>query len=128
MHKIVNGKAPCNVTFSTLGGTLVTKRLIQDTGATAAFILDDKDISFLKLLDVKPANDKVYGILNGASVMVKIDELTKSSKSYKDFIAYYNESLIVLAKSEGYDGIAGLPFLKEVGYGGDGEDCWIGKD
>lgn len=112
-----NGRANIEVTFRAPDGKKVTKRLIADTGAPLEFILSSENLELLKLIDAPDAKGGLWGKLEGAWVYLSMPKL----ETERLVVAYANEQLVSVARATGCDGIAGLKFLDEFKYSGDGK-------
>ena len=110
-----NGRPNIEVSFSTSTGQQKKKRLIADTGNPVAFILSFHELQEISFSSA-PSIGSQWGMLFGAWVEVSVEDLHFK----KRMVAYANDVIASSAQTEGFDGLAGLKFLDEFVYSGDG--------
>jgi hypothetical protein len=97
------------VTFDYRSGSKkATKKLEVDTGAPIDFILDPENMGKLKIADGPDARSN-FCYEDGGWVMVDMPELDMSKKYV---LAFANVNIGKSTKKEGYDGLAGLRFVR----------------
>jgi len=84
----------------------VTKRLVAYSGCIFPFILDHRTLRQIWHRD-RPGQRSNYGWLTGALVRVVMPELDFDQQ----LLAYGNDYVARMMRKEGFDGIAGKPFL-----------------
>jgi hypothetical protein len=98
----------------------VTKRLIADLGCPAELVLDERTLErFLwRSSEGRPSN---FGWLTGYVVRVVMPEVEFDGQVR----AYANRRAVRIARDDGFDGIAGKPFLDQFHFdnGEGGELC-----
>lgn len=98
----------------------ITKRLIADTGCPVELILGERLLQQMMVETARPKASN-FGWLRGYVVRIVIPELDFDHRVR----AYANPRALRIASEEGFDGIAGKPFLDNFHYsnGEGGEFC-----
>jgi hypothetical protein len=98
----------------------VTKRLVADLGCVFECILSSRDLARLAWRE-HPGEMSNYGWLTGGVVRIAMPEL----ECQEWLPAYANARVARLMQEEGFDGIAGKPFLDQFHWsnGAGGELC-----
>ncbi|MBM3239889.1 hypothetical protein FJZ31_26695 [Candidatus Poribacteria bacterium] len=98
----------------------VTKRLIADLGCPFEFVIDPRTLHRIQWREEKSQLSN-YGWLEGAIVRTVMPEV-----EFDQFLlAYANRRVVQIARKEGFDGLAGKPFLDHFHFhnGNGGELC-----
>ena len=103
-------------------GTTLEIELLADTGNPCAIIITQ---ALLGRLTWRSASDvqSNFGILEGGWLHVIMPELGLD----QDVVGYANDAVVAASKasSPDFEGLAGLPFLRLVEYGGDADWFWL---
>jgi hypothetical protein len=103
-------------------GTVHELELLADTGNPCAIILSQADMARLRVR-AAPDSHSNFGLLEGGWVHLTMPALGLD----QDLIGYGCDAVVTAAKasSRDFEGLAGLPFLRLVEYGGDADWFWI---
>ena len=95
---------------------------LADTGNPCALIVSPQAIAQFNL-GLAPGMESNFGPLEGAWLRVQIPEIGFDNV----VLAYASEAVVNAARDShpDFEGLAGLPLLKMVEYGGDGDSFWV---
>jgi hypothetical protein len=103
-------------------GTTLEIELLADTGNPCAIIITQ---ALLGRLTWRSASDvqSNFGLLEGGWLHLTVPELRLD----QDVVGYANDAVVAASKasSPDFEGLAGLPFLRLVEYGGDADWFWL---
>jgi hypothetical protein len=99
------------------GGSTQELELLADTGNPCAVILSGAHMAALKQGDGPDMNSN-FGLLQGGWLRLAMPELG---------LGYASDAVVTAAKASSVDfeGLAGLPLLRLLEYGGDANDFWL---
>ncbi len=102
--------------FAALDGALHERELLADTGSPFAVILGKTDLMLLQRASAAGSNTN-FGYLRGGWLELDMPELGLSSQ----IRSYGSETVLQAVQSDSPDlaGLAGLPLLRLLEYGGD---------
>jgi hypothetical protein len=102
--------------FAAGDGSLHERELLADTGSPCAVILGKTDLMLLQRASAAGANTN-FGFLTGGWLELDMPELGLSSQIH----SYGSETVLQTVQSDSPDfaGLAGLPLLRMLEYGGD---------
>lgn len=105
-----------------MGGVEHEVQLLADTGNPCAIILGMDLLEKLKILEEGTFNSN-FGVLVRAWINVHTPELGLDL----DVPAYGSDNVLAVAKasSPDFEGLAGLPLLRLMEYGGDADSFWV---
>ena len=103
-------------------GTVHEFELLADTGNPFAVVISESAMAGLKL-KTAPDVDTNFGLLQGAWVRLHMPELGIDA----DVIAYASDAVAssTQTSSPDFQGLAGLPLLRLLEYGGDANWFWL---
>ena len=112
------------VRLATRDGTFLELPLLADTGNPCALIISDAHMDLVRISG-SPSMSTNFGILRGGLVRLAMPAIGLSQK----VLGYASEAVCKIAKSShaDFEGLAGLPLLRMVRYGGDADYFWIKK-
>jgi len=98
--------------------------LLADTGNPCGIIISRAGMLSLKRADA-PDVQSNFGLLEGGWLHVSMPELGLD----QPIVSYASDAVVAASKasSHDFDGLAGLPFLRLLEYGGDPEWFWLRK-
>ena len=105
-------------------GDAVTVELIADTGSPCSVIIAGDALLRLKLAAATGMSTN-FGQLNGGWLRVEVPDL-----QFDGHVIGYGSDAVVEAAARShtdFSGVAGLPLLRMLSFGGDDNDFWIGK-
>src|SRR5262245_41753119 len=110
--------------FMATDGSLHERELLADTGSPCPVILGLADMALLLRASAAPLSTN-FGILSGAWFELHMPELGLSQQ----VLGYGSDSVLqaVQGDSPDFAGLAGLPLLRLVEYGGDNSAFWLCK-
>ena len=105
-----------------LDGTIQELDLLADTGNPCAIIISQANMLRLKQADA-PDMSTNFGLLEGGWLNVAMQELGLNSS----LVGYASDMVVgaTQGSSLDFDGLAGLPLLRMVEYGGDADWFWL---
>jgi len=108
--------------FVAADGSLHERELVADTGSPCAVILGQPDLALL-LRSAAAGMNSNFGRLTGAWLELAMPELGLSTL----VVGYGSDQVLqaVLRDSIDFAGVAGLPLLRMVEYGGDFTSFWV---
>ncbi len=108
--------------FSAADGSLHERELVADTGSPCAVILGQTDLALL-LRSAAAGTNSNFGYLAGAWLELSMPELGLNTQ----VIGYGSDQVLQAVQHDSIDfaGVAGLPFLRMVEYGGDAASFWV---
>jgi hypothetical protein len=103
-------------------GTPHEVELLADTGNPCGIIISQAAMANVKLQAAPDINSN-FGLLEGGWVHLTMPELGLD----QDLVDYACDAVVSAAKvsSPDFEGLAGLPFLRLLEYGGDADWFWI---
>jgi hypothetical protein len=115
-------RAWLRVRFVAPDGTDQVVELLADTGNPCAVIVGTAAMGFLDLIPGLSVNSN-FGVLLGGWVRVVIPEIGFDEK----VLGYASDAVAAAAQASSPDfvGLAGLPLLRMMEYGGDSDWFWI---
>jgi hypothetical protein len=121
-YKGINPRCWVRLRFAAAGGSLHERELVADTGSPCAVILGHTDLALLLRSPAAGANSN-FGPLVGAWLELHMPELGLGSQ----VLGYGNHQVVqaVQRDSTDFSGVAGLPLLRLVEYGGDATSFWM---
>ena len=110
------------VRLTVLDGTTHEVELLADTGSPCAIIIGQSLMTKLKQRSA-PDLQSNFGLLEGGWLHVTMPELGLDH----DVVGFASDPVVVSAKtnSPDFEGLAGLPFLRLLEYGGDADWFWL---
>lgn len=105
-------------------GSAVTVELIADTGSPCSLIVGDDAVLRLKLAAATGMSTN-FDELNGGWLRVEIPEV-----QFDGHVIGYGSDAVAEAAARShtdFSGVAGLPLLRMLSFGGDDNDFWIGN-
>ena len=110
------------VRLSAPDGTTHEVELLADTGNPCAIILSEALMATLKQR-AAPDIRSNFGLLRGGWLRLTMPE----SSIEQDVIGFSSDAVVTATKasSPDFEGLAGLPFLRLLEYGGDADSFWI---
>ncbi|MCI0684538.1 MAG: hypothetical protein L0Y71_20695 [Gemmataceae bacterium] len=123
-YKGVNPRCWVRLRFAAADGSLHERELLADTGCPCAVILGQADLTILLRAPGAAINSN-FGQLTGAWLELHMPELGLTHQ----LAAYGSDAVLQAARVESPDfaGLAGLPLLRMMEYGGDGGSFWLCK-
>jgi len=117
-------RAWIRIRLEAFNGSKVELKLIADTGAPFAFVVSSEVLGQCNQGDGPHANTN-FGILEGAWFRLALPELGLTQKLF----GYASDDVVTSTKLNraDFDGLAGLPLLRLLEYGGNAEEFWIRK-
>jgi hypothetical protein len=108
--------------FAAADGTFRELELLADTGNPCALIIGQANMALLKQ-GTAPDMQCNFGLLEGGWVQVDTPGLSLG----QPLLSYACDPVVTAAKasSPDFDGLAGLPLLRLMEYGGDADWFWI---
>jgi hypothetical protein len=108
--------------FASADGSLHERELIADTGSPCAVILGQTDLALLFRSAAAGMNSN-FGHLTGAWLELSMPELGLNAP----ILCYGSDQVLQAVQGDSVDfaGLAGLPLLRMVEYGGDATSFWI---
>jgi hypothetical protein len=103
-------------------GTTRLFKLIADSGSPFAIILDEECLAEFKHRDGPPV-DTNFGPLDGAWFKISMPEMGLTQKIFGCGSAEVAAG--AKANHPEFEGLAGLPFLRLLEYGGNADEFWI---
>jgi hypothetical protein len=96
--------------------------LLADTGNPFAVVISQAAMTSLKLRTAPDVNTN-FGLLQGGWLHIHMPELGIET----DVIGYASDAVVTSAQtsSSDFQGLAGLPFLRLLEYGGDADWFWL---
>jgi len=103
-------------------GSLVELELLADTGNPCALIISSASMTRLKAADA-PDIQSNFGLLQGGWLQLAMPELGLTQAA----IGYASDAVATAAKAShaDFEGLAGLPLLRLLEYGGDAREFWV---
>lgn len=103
-------------------GTLHEVEVLADTGNPCAIIISQALMAKLKQRTAPDLRSN-FGLLEGGWVHLTIPELGLD----EDLVGYASDAVVAATKASSADleGLAGLPFLRLLEYGGDADWFWL---
>ena len=103
-------------------GTTHELALLADTGNPFAIVISEAAMASLKL-KMAPDVSTNFGVLLGGWVHIHMPELGVDT----DLIGYASDAVVssTQTSSPEFQGLAGLPFLRLLEYGGDADWFWL---
>jgi hypothetical protein len=126
-HNPYKGKTPrswVRLRFAAVDGSLHERELLADTGSPCAVILGQTDLAVLLRASAAGIQTN-FGALAGAWLELHMPELGVTSA----ILAFGSDTVFqtVQGDSADFSGLAGLPLLRMVEYGGDAVSFWVRK-
>lgn len=108
--------------FAAADGSLHERELVADTGSPCAVILGQSDLALL-LRSAAAGMNSNFGQLTGAWLELSMPELGLTTP----VIGYGSDRVLQVVQGDSADfaGVAGLPLLRMVEYGGDATSFWV---
>jgi hypothetical protein len=108
--------------FTGIDGTIEELDLLADTGNPCALIISQAKMAVFKQRDALNANSN-FGLLEGGWIHLQMPELGL----VQDVLGYSCDAVVTATKtsSPGFEGLAGLPLLRLMEYGGDADWFWL---
>ena len=108
--------------FAATDGSLHERELVADTGSPCAVILSQTDLALL-LRSAAAGMNSNFGHLTGAWLELSMPELGLNTQ----VVGYGSDQVLQAVQQDSIDfsGLAGLPLLRMVEYGGDATSFWI---
>jgi hypothetical protein len=108
--------------FAAPDGSTHERQLLADTGSPCAVILGDADL-FLFLHNEGARVDSNFGPMRGAWLQLAMPELGLT----REVLGFGSEAVMEAVRDASADfaGLVGLPLLRLVEYGGDGDSFWL---
>jgi hypothetical protein len=96
--------------------------LVADTGNPCALIISEANMTRVKQRNAVSVNSN-FGPLKGGWIRIHIPEVALD----QDVLAYASDVVVAATKasSSDFEGLAGLPLLRLLAYGGDGDCFWV---
>jgi hypothetical protein len=110
--------------FAAADDSLHERELLADTGCPCALILGQADLALL-LRASAAGVDSNFGQLSGGWLELAVPELGLTNQ----ILGFGSDHVLQAVQSDSSDfaGLAGLPLLRLVEYGGDGAAFWLRK-
>jgi hypothetical protein len=110
--------------FAAVDGSLHERELLADTGSPCAVILGQTDVALLLRASAAGIQTN-FGPLTGAWLNIDMPELGLT----RPILGFGSDAVsqTVQGDSPDFSGLAGLPLLRMVEYGGDAASFWIRK-
>jgi hypothetical protein len=110
------------IRFVALDDSLHERELLADTGSPCAVILGQADLALLRHT-VAGGIDSNFGHLTGGWLELAMSELDLTSP----VLGFGSDHVLqaVQSATTSFAGLAGLPLLRMVEYGGDSETFWL---
>lgn len=110
--------------FMAVDGSLHERELLADTGSPCAVILGQADLALLDWLPAAGIHTN-FGPLTGGNLTLNMPELGLVGSIH----SYGSDDVLhaVARDCPDFAGLAGLPLLRMVEYGGDSTSFWIRK-
>jgi hypothetical protein len=126
-HNAYKGTTPrswVRLRFAAADGSLHERELLADTGSPCAVILGQTDLALLLRASAAGIQTN-FGPLKGAWLDIHMPELGLSTP----ILSFGSDAVFqtVQGDSPDFSGLAGLPLLRMVEYGGDAVSFWIRK-
>ena len=108
--------------FTALDGAIVEVELLADTGNPCAVIISQATMARLKLR-AAPGFHSNFGPLEGGWLRLCMPELGLD----QELLGYGSDTVVksTKASSSDFEGLAGLPLLRLVEYGGNADWYWL---
>ena len=108
--------------FTAIDGLTVELDLLADTGNPCAIIISPQDMLRLKAADAPDVSTN-FGLLQGGWVQLAMPEFGLEQA----VLGYASDAVVAAASADhpDFEGLAGLPVLRLVEYGGDASSFWI---
>lgn len=108
--------------FAAVDGSLHERDLVADTGSPCAVILGQTDLALL-LRSAAAGINSNFGRMTGAWLELSMPELGLSTP----IVGYGSDQVLQVVQSDSTDfaGLAGLPLLRMLEYGGDATSFWV---
>lgn len=121
-YKGTSSRCWVRLRFAAPDGSLHERELIADTGSPCAVILGQSDLALLVRSAAAGMNSN-FGRLTGAWLELAMPELGLNTL----VVGYGSGQLLQTVQRDSIDfaGVAGLPLLRMVEYGGDATSFWI---
>ena len=110
------------VRFTAADGSTQEIQLLADTGNPCAIIIAQTALAKL-MQRAAPDVQSNFGLLQGGWVQLSMPELGLD----QDIVGFASDAVVTAAKmsSADFEGLAGLPFLRLLEYGGDADWFWL---
>jgi hypothetical protein len=108
--------------LAAIDGTAVELEFVADTGNPCAVVLGQQHMGRLKLGDGPDLNSN-FGLLEGGWLQLNMPELGL----VRPVLGYSSDAIMIAAKNNhpDFEGLAGLPLLRLIEYGGDADWFWL---
>jgi hypothetical protein len=108
--------------FVAADGSVHERELLADTGSPCAVILGEADLILLQRA-AAPGSNTNFGYLTGGWLELNMPELGLASQ----IRSYGSETVLQTVQLDSLDfaGLAGLPLLRMLEYGGDTASFWV---
>lgn len=116
-------RAWVDVEFIGANGSVETVELIADTGCPCAVIVSEEQMQRLRHALAAGLSSN-FGDLQGAWMRITATDL-----GLDEHVVGYGSDAVARSASRShpdFGGLLGLPLLRKLGFGGDGESFWIG--
>jgi hypothetical protein len=122
LYKGTPPRAWVRIRFAAADGSLHERELLADTGSPCAVILGPGDLEWLSRAAAAGINSN-FGQLTGGWLAVAMPELGLT----KPVLGFGSDQVLeaVQAANSDFAGLVGLPLLRMLEYGGDGEAFWV---
>jgi hypothetical protein len=126
-HNLYKGVTPrcwVRLRFAAADGSLHERELLADTGSPCAVILGQTDLALLLRASAAGIQTN-FGPLMGGWLEINMPELGVSTQ----VLGFGSDVVLQTVQFDSHDfsGLAGLPLLRMVEYGGDGGSFWLRK-
>lgn len=103
-------------------GTVHNIELLADTGSPSAIVISPALMAILKRQDADDHYSN-FGWLQGGWLRLSMPELGLD----QDLLAYASDDIAIATRASNpdFEGLAGLPFLRLLEYGGNADEFWI---
>lgn len=117
-------RAWVSLRFIAPDGSPHERQLLVDTGSPCAVIVSRADLSLLPCNRAEEVNSN-FGALIGAWLQLDVPELGLAS----EVLGFGSDKVMQVARDADpeFAGLVGLPLLRMVEYGGDGNAFWLTK-
>jgi hypothetical protein len=121
-YKGISPRCWVRLRFAASDGSLHERELVADTGSPCAVILGQTDLALL-LRSAAAGMNSNFGPLTGAWLELSMPELGLNTQA----VGYGSDHVLQTVQRDSVDftGVAGLPLLRMVEYGGDATSFWI---
>jgi len=122
LYKGTNPRSWVRLRFAAVDGSIHERELVADTGCPCAVIVGQSDLAAL-FRSPAPGVNSNFGHLEGAWLELNMPELGLTDQ----VLGFGSDQLLqaVLNDSADFAGLAGLPLLRLIEYGGDAASFWV---